>query len=245
MGNSQSVEWFINDSPNGANISFSNTQALDTEMTVSEYGIYEVGLTACGLTSFIEILFEPVAPHLIAPNFQNCILTATLLAYTDDPSGGGPWTQTGGQAGAIFSNANSYITEVTVPAPGLYNFSFEGCDTMSNISIGFECPLVIPNSLTPNGDGNNDMFIIDNLNPEIYSESILTIYNRWGAIIYTAVGYGLNEEWWNGKTTYKNEKVSDGVYFYVLEVFNKVKLQQEEYTGDINIFISNSSSDND
>ena len=89
------------------------------------------------------------------------------------------------------------------------------------------------------------MFIIDNLNPEIYSESILTIYNRWGAIIYTAVGYGLNEEWWDGKTTYKNEKVSDGVYFYVLEVFNNVKLQQEEYTGDINIFISNSSSNND
>ena len=245
VGNNQSVEWFINDSPDNANISFSNTQALDTEITVSEYGVYEVGLTACGLTSFIEIIFEPVSPHLIAPNFQNCILTATLLAYTDDPNGGGPWTQTGGQPGAIFSNPNSYMTEVTVPAPGLYNFSFEGCDTISNISIGFECPLVIPNSLTPNGDGNNDVFIIDNLNPEIYSESILTIYNRWGAIIYTAVGYGLNEEWWDGKTTYKNEKVSDGVYFYVLEVFNNVKLQQEEYTGDINIFISNSSSNND
>ena len=64
-------------------------------------------------------------------------------------------------------------------------------------------------------------------------------------MIYISTQYGLNGEFWDGKTTYKNEPVTDGVYFYVLEVFNNAKQQKEEYTGEINIFISNSSSSND
>ena len=245
INGNENVEWFLNNGPNNANVNFSNSTELNTEMTVSEYGLYEIGITGCGITSFVEISFEPIAPYIIANNFQNCILTATLLAYTDDPNGGGPWTQTGGPEGATFSDSNSNITEVTVPAFGLYNFSYQGCDTISNINIGFECPLTIPNTLTPNGDGNNDVFIIGNLNPSIYSESLFTVYNRWGAVIFTSTRYGLDGEFWDGTTTYKNEPVTDGVYFYVLEVFNNAKQQKEEYTGEIHIFISNSSSSND
>jgi gliding motility-associated-like protein len=245
INGNENVEWFLNNGPNNANVNFSNSTELNTDMTVSEYGLYEIGITACGITSFVEISFEPIAPYIIANNFQNCILTATLLAYTDDPNGGGPWTQTGGPEGATFSDSNSNITEVTVPAFGLYNFSYQGCDTISNINIGFECPLTIPNTLTPNGDGNNDVFIIGNLNPSIYSESLFTVYNRWGVVVFTSARYGLDGEFWDGTTTYKNEPVTDGVYFYVLEVFNNAKQQKEEYTGEIHIFISNSSSSND
>ena len=110
--------------------------------------------------------------------------------------------------------------------------------------MGFECPLVFPNSLTPNGDGNNDYFIIENLNPEIYSNSTINIFNRWGILIYTTTNYGVNQNWWDGKKTFNNEQVNDGVYYYVLETFNKASSQVEEYTGEINIFISNSSSSN-
>lgn len=243
--NNQTVEWFINESPLNSSISFSDETGLNTEITVSEYGLYEIGLTSCESTTFTELHFQPIAPHIIAPNFQNCILTATLLAYTDDPSGGGPWTQTGGQSGVVFSNPNSTMTDVIVPSFGVYNFSYAGCDTISSINIGFECPLVIPNTITPNGDGNNDLFIINNLNPAIYSESVFTVYNRWGVIVYSSAKYGLDGEWWNGKTTYQNASVNDGTYYYILEVFNLVKQQKEEYTGEINIFISNSSSSNE
>ena len=59
--------------------------------------------------------------------------------------------------------------------------------------------------------------------------------------MYNSRGYVLNNEWWDGKTTYKETKVNDGVYYYILEVFNSVKQQKEEYSGEINIFMSNSS----
>jgi len=240
----ESVEWFLNDGPN-TDVVFSNPTETNTQVTVSEYGVYEIGLTGCGGTTFTELHFQPVAPHIIAPNFQNCVLTATLLAYTDDPDGGGPWTQTGGEPGVIFSNPNSNMTDVTVPNFGIYNFSYAGCDTITSINIGFECPLIIPNTLTPNGDGNNDFFIIQNLNPAIYSESMFTVYNRWGVVVYSSMGYGINGEFWDGKTTFSNEPVNDGVYFYILEIFNIAKQQKEEHTGEINIFISNSSSSNE
>tara|TARA_B100000902_G_scaffold399791_1_gene472561 strand:- start:7126 stop:9873 length:2748 start_codon:yes stop_codon:yes gene_type:complete len=242
---STSVEWFINSTPNGANATFTNPYSLNTEMTVSEYGTYELGLNWCGNIVLTEINFLPEAPHIIAPNFQDCILTATLVAYTDDPTGGGPWTQTSGESGAIFSTPNSHITEVTVPSFGVYTFAYPGCESITSINVAFECPLVFPNVITPNGDGNNEFFIIQNLNPQIYTESVLTIYNRWGVIVYSAIGYGLNEDWWNGKITYKNEPVNDGVYYYILEVFNSAIMQKEEYSGEINIFNSNSSSSNE
>ena len=144
--------------------------------------------------------------------------------------------------GAVFSNPSSNLTEVTVPEFGVYGFTYPGCGTLSTISVGFECPLNFSNTITPNGDGNNDFFIIKNLNPSIYSTSILTVYNRWGLIVYISTEYGLDNNWWDGKTTYKNEPVNQGVYYYILEVFNAAKQQKEEYSGEIHIFLSSSSS---
>ena len=243
--NNANVEWFISDGPNQANTSFSEPNQLNTELTVSEYGTYEIGLTACGNTTYSTIYVNPLAPHIIAPDFQNCTLTATLIAYTDDSDGGGPWITTPQNTDVVFSNPESNVTEVTVPDFGLYSFSYPGCDTVSSIIIGFECPLVFANVLTPNGDGNNDLFIVQNLNPDIYTESLFTVFNRWGKIVYTATQYGLNGEWWDGKTTFSNEKVSDGTYYYILEVFNSVNQNRSEHSGEISIFMSNSSSLND
>ena len=214
-------------SPDNSTFSFSDPNSLNTEIIVSQYGYYEIGLNACGSTASSLIKFSPSAPNIIAPDFQNCVLTTTLIAYTEDVSGGGPWTQTSGSPGASFDNPNTTITSVTVPNYGIYEFSFQGCDTVSSIVVGFECPLVFPNSLTPNGDGNNDYFIIENLNPEIYSNSTINIFNRWGILIYTMTNYGLNQNWWDGKKTFNNEQVNDGVYYYVLDVFTASNQKQE------------------
>jgi gliding motility-associated-like protein len=245
IDNGQNIEWFINNSPTGTNASFTNSTSVNTELIVSDYGTYEIGLNGCGNTTLLEIQFEPTPPHIIAPNFQNCILTASLIAYTDDPSQGGPWEQIYGEPGVIFTDQTSNFTDITVPNFGLYSFAYPACDTVSIINIGFECPLVFSNVITPNDDGNNEQFIIKNLNPEIYTESIFTVYNRWGVIVYNTTGYGISGEWWNGKTTYNNTQVTDGVYYYVLEVFNNVTKEREKYTGDLNIFMSNSSSSNE
>ncbi len=73
--------------------------------------------------------------------------------------------------------------------------------------IELEC-LSIPNAFSPNGDGINDIWIIENL--EIYLNSYLYVYNRWGQIVYS----GLPNEKWNGK--YNDQFVPAGPYIYLL-----------------------------
>ncbi len=69
-----------------------------------------------------------------------------------------------------------------------------------------DCNIIIPNVVTPNGDGVNDFFRINGL--ENFPGSTLTSYNRWGNKIYSSDDY--KNDW--------SPKVSDGTYFYIVNV---------------------------
>jgi len=71
-------------------------------------------------------------------------------------------------------------------------------------------PLIVPNAFTPNGDGKNDTFTIPGL--ETYSDTELTIINRWGNTVYEKVNY---QNDWTG------ENLVEGTYFYILRAKNK------------------------
>jgi gliding motility-associated-like protein len=73
------------------------------------------------------------------------------------------------------------------------------------------CELVIPNTFSPNDDGFNDTWIIENLIN--YTEAKLKVYNRWGDIVFTSTGYDTP---WEGKSAGAN--LPAAVYYYVLEV---------------------------
>lgn len=74
--------------------------------------------------------------------------------------------------------------------------TMQDCDTIPQ-------EVVVPNILTPNNDGINDVFEIANL-PH---NSQLFIYNRWGRRIYHSNNYQNN---WNA------DDVAEGTYFYVV-----------------------------
>ena len=82
------------------------------------------------------------------------------------------------------------------------------------------CTVIIPNVITPNGDGLNDYFIIANL--EHHPNTSVTIFDRWGRKSYENANY--NNEW-------KADNSSDGTYFYVIDVPNDKK-----YSGFISVF---------
>jgi len=73
-------------------------------------------------------------------------------------------------------------------------------------------PLNVPNIITPNGDGVNDVFEIQGL----YPNSRLAIFNRWGTEVFRSSNYANN---WQGETKTLNipSQLSEGVYFYILE----------------------------
>lgn len=84
-------------------------------------------------------------------------------------------------------------------------------DSAKITSIDFQ-KLSVPNLITPNGDGLNDVLKISevgNLNkPMLAKGSTLTIYNRWGNEIFRAENY--NNDW-------KALNTSDGMYYYYLK----------------------------
>lgn len=72
----------------------------------------------------------------------------------------------------------------------------------------------LPNVFTPNGDERNDLFV-----PFPYSgvEKIdLQIVNRWGNLIFSTQDPAIK---WDGKIQSTNQLVSDGVYYYVCDVY--------------------------
>jgi gliding motility-associated-like protein len=106
------------------------------------------------------------------------------------------------------------------------------CDTAQvEIFIGLEpinsdSILNIPNGITPNGDGANDVFYIENL--AYYPGNDIIIFNRWGDIVYKAKPY-LND--WNG-TSQQGKPLPDGTYYYILRLDIG---DGEMYKGDITI----------
>ena len=72
-----------------------------------------------------------------------------------------------------------------------------------------------PNVFTPNGDGENDQFIIE-VPGRIYECTELIIYNRWGQVQFISTGNNLK---WDGRNSVGGE-LSNGVYFFTLNVKN-------------------------
>ena len=68
-----------------------------------------------------------------------------------------------------------------------------------------------PNTITPNGDGLNDVLEVNCLDQ--YPENEIEVFNRWGRKIYDAKPY---QNDFDGK--YKNKDLPAGTYFYVLKL---------------------------
>ncbi len=83
--------------------------------------------------------------------------------------------------------------------------------------------LEVYSSLTPNGDGNNDVFIIRNI--ENYPENNVSIFNRWGITVYDVDGYGQDNKYFKGIsegriTINSQDELPIGTYFYIIKYKN-------------------------
>jgi gliding motility-associated-like protein len=87
---------------------------------------------------------------------------------------------------------------------------------------------VIPDGFSPNGDGVNDVFVIDNI--DNYPDNIFTVLNRWGNIVYEKEDY-MNT--WDGtsQATVKigGEDLPTGTYFYILDLGPEITNQEERF----------------
>jgi gliding motility-associated-like protein len=98
--------------------------------------------------------------------------------------------------------------------------TFNACDT-AIVIVNVECfvDLILPQGISPNGDGVNDTFEIIGL--EDFPNNTLAIFNRWGHRVFRASQY---QNDWDGRShsamTIGDALLPKGTYFYVLDLGN-------------------------
>jgi gliding motility-associated-like protein len=116
----------------------------------------------------------------------------------------------------------------------LYAYSPLGCSDSTSLLIPFQDGLIyyIPNSFTPDGDPNNDVFkpiFTSGFDPYNYS---MQIFNRWGELLYETYNHNIG---WDGTYGLYGNLVETGSYTYRIRY--KV-LNNDEYkitVGHVNL----------
>ena len=97
-----------------------------------------------------------------------------------------------------------------------------GCSYPITLFVGLDsdeaCELHFYHGITPNGDGKNDKWIIDNI--EMFPKNTVRIFNRWGEEVWYGENYDNNNVVWEGNNNSDNE-MADATYFYVAVVDGK------------------------
>ena len=87
-----------------------------------------------------------------------------------------------------------------------------------------EFEIVIYNTFTPDQNGQNDTWQIDNIDK--FPNSTVKVFNRWGGLVYEATPY-LND--WDG--TLGGDRLPITAYYYILKLGDDTPA----YTGTVNI----------
>jgi gliding motility-associated-like protein len=117
----------------------------------------------------------------------------------------------------IFLNTGAY----TVWLVASNGFCADSISNLITVNAPGEPILIVPNVLTPNGDGSNDEWFIFTQN---VNELEVIIINRWGNEVAKIEGIA---DFWNGKTT-TGDDVTDGTYFYT---YQAKALNGKEFSG--------------
>ena len=189
----------------------------------------------CQSTDIVIIEF-PVNPSIANAGIDTtlpCGTTLTIFTANAPTSGTGMWSQVAGPNPVVITMPASENSPVTGLTQGTYVFvwtvSNAPCpsspDTLQIIvSDCVDDPDLfdIPAGFSPNGDGINDFFEIVGI--QMYPNNKVTIFNRWGNIVYEGAGYNNNSIRWDGTNQGTPNTgtglVPEGTYFYMIDLGN-------------------------
>ncbi len=115
-------------------------------------------------------------------------------------------------------------------SPGTYSVmivAYDGSNPIDTVMIqnmvvspsSAPCKIKVFTYISPNGDGQNDQFTIENI--EEYPDNKVYIFNRWGQEIIQIIGYDNVENAWGSKKY--PITVPAGTYYYLIDLYGKGK----------------------
>lgn len=109
-------------------------------------------------------------------------------------------------ASAVGEYTISFVSGAESPN---YNFTY-----ITGILTVTPAGVIVFNTFSPNGDGINDTWAIKYI--EYYPNCTVDIFNRWGARIFSSIGYGRQ---WDGQLG--GNPLPTGTYYYVINLKDK------------------------
>ena len=227
---------------------------------IDEPGTYAVYLKATTMDgckdsvikwNYFVVNMQPIAEFVATPDISLMSETGGVVdfhSYTDsvvmaEPGTSFYWDFADGEV-----DSSSIHPQHTYSSWGDYDVVFRvetesGCYSEIAHTVVIEQDLVFPNVITPNGDGLNDVFAIENLNtsinvedPDKYRNNKLFIYDRWGKKVYEAHNYDTfakGGQVMRGSQFFDGSGLADGVYYY--SFYYKGKAKTVNYNGSLTI----------
>ena len=104
-----------------------------------------------------------------------------------------------------------YVTETNL-------IGCESTPSIINVTVN-KCEIKVPTAFTPDGDGVNDTWELEDLDL-IYPNNSVKIYNRWGNIVFESTPGSYQKHPWDGKI--KQDDLPVASYYYIIE-YNDAK----------------------
>jgi gliding motility-associated-like protein len=173
---------------------------------------------------FIDVL-DTIPPTMVCP--KDIELTVAYINSTNGSPNkykvdlGKPFTTDNCQVDTVSNDAPALFRTGTTIVVWTVTDQVGLIDTCHQKVFIKELP-TIPQLISPNGDGVNDIFVIDGLNSAEYQGSQMSIFTRSGQLVFQSNNYELPENAWDGRYKEsgfsKNSLVAPGVYFYILKL---------------------------
>ncbi len=201
---------------------------------LSDAGNYTVRITntlVTGLTleteSFVVTITPALPPTIATVPLQTVIegqvslelIPLITTSSTLDPASLQVVSQPTSGAVATITNGILFLNYSGIPFAGTDRFTIRACDTSGNCSeqefeIEVVGDIVVYNAISSNGDFKNEIFRIQYIDaiPDTQNNKV-TIYNRWGDIVFEVENYDNDTQVFTGLSKNGSELPS-GTYFY-------------------------------
>ena len=227
-------QWTQVSGPSTANILSPNSPVSAVDNLVDGTYLFEWTITNGTCTSNsdqVQIIILPPPSQAYAGVDSSSICAPHYVMTGVMPTNGtGVWNQISGPSTVLFADSSNAQVEIYDLIAGDYVFTYAVssgiCSATSDtvylnvVDCNSDVTLFVPSGFSPNNDGVNDYFEIVGINA--YPQNKVTIFNRWGNILFDEQGYDNANVRWNGENKNSlstgNGYVPEGTYFYMIDL---------------------------
>jgi gliding motility-associated-like protein len=210
----------------GTNVSSNQTQ-INLGNSIGTYILTEVSDQNCNQianfgTASIIVNSTPNIPGLNSDTSYCFNFIPDTLEATGDANAQFYWYNQSDLQNVI-ETGTYYLPENILGTTTYYVIQeVDGClSPPSEVNITFNyCNVIIPTAFTPDGDNVNDTWILDGIDA-IFPNNIISIYNRWGNLLFQSEKGKYETNPWDGK--FNNEPMPVGTYYFIIEYNDKLR----------------------